>query len=87
MLIGKKSDSLINLGYVYAPYIPMTTTSVISGYTSKNVSRKRKINNIFDLGLDVKDEFSPSKSIMSRYSKKIINNKFYGTIEIKNPTY
>ena len=48
---------------------------------------KRKINKIFDLGLDIKDEFSPSKSIMSRYSKKVINPKFYGTIEIKNPPY
>jgi hypothetical protein len=85
MIIGKKSN--LEQGYVFAPYIPMTTTSVISGYTSKNVSRKQKINKIFDLGLDVKDEFSPSKSIMSRYSKKIINNNFYGTIEIKNPTY
>jgi len=85
MLIGKKSS--LEQGYVYAPYIPVTTTSVISGYTSKNVSRKRKINKIFDLGLDIKDEFSPNKSIMSRYSKKIINNNFYGTIEIKNPTY
>jgi hypothetical protein len=87
MLIGKKSDSLIEPGYVYAPYIPMTTSQVIVDYGSKNISRKRKINNIFDLGLDVKDEFSPSKSIMSRYSKKTINAKYYGTIEIKNPTY
>ena len=52
---------------------------------SKRVNRKRKINKIFDLGLDIKDEFSPSKSIMSRYSKKTINSKYYGTIEIKNP--
>ena len=85
MIIGKKSN--LEQGYVFAPYIPLTTTSVISGYTSKNVSRKRKINKIFGLGLDVKDEFSPSKSIMSRYSKKIINNRFYGAIEIKNPLY
>ena len=42
---------------------------------------------IFDLGLDIKDEFSPSKSIMSRYSKNIIDVKYYGTIEIKKPTY
>ena len=87
MLIDKKSDNLIEPGYVYAPYIPTTTSQVIVGYGSKNKSRKRKINKIFDLGLDVKDEFSPSKSIMSRYSKKIINAKYYGTIEIKNPTY
>jgi hypothetical protein len=85
MLIGKKSS--LEQGYVYAPYIPMTTTSVISGYNSKNVSRKRKINKIFDLGLDIKDEFSPNKSITSRYSTKTINSKYYGTIEIKNPPY
>ena len=86
MLIGKKSS--LEPGYVYAPYIPMTTSQVIVDYgSSKRVNRKRKINKIFDLGLDIKDEFSPGKSIMSRYSKKIINAKYYGTIEIKNPTY
>ena len=82
--IGKKSSDL-NPGYVWAPYIPMTTSQVIVEYGSKNISRKRKINKIFNLVLDIKDGFSPSKSIMSRYSKKIINNNFYGTIEIKNP--
>ena len=85
MLIGKKSDNLIEPGQVYAPYIPIQTTSVVSEYNSKNISRKKKINKIFNLGLDIKDGFSPSKSIMSRYSKKIINNNFYGTIETKNP--
>ena len=86
MLIGKKSN--LEPGYVYAPYIPMTTSQVVVDYgSSKKVNRKRKINNIFDLGLDVKDEFSPSKSIMSRYSKNMVNSKYYGTIEIKNPTY
>ena len=53
---------------------------------SKRVNRKRKINKIFDLGLDIKDEFSPSKSIMSRYSTKMINSKYYETIKIKKPT-
>jgi hypothetical protein len=66
----------------------MTTSQVIVDYgSSKRVNRKKKINKIFDLGLDIKDEFSPSKSIMSRYSKKMVNSKYYGTIEIKNPTY
>ena len=85
MEIGKKSN--LEQGYVWAPYIPINTTSVISGYTSKNTIRKRKISKIFNLGLDVKDEFSPSKSITSRYSTKTINSKYYGTIEIKNPPY
>lgn len=84
MEIGKKSS--LEAGYVYAPYIPMTTTSIVSGYDSKNTTRKRKINRIFDLGLNIKDEFLPSKSIMSRYSKKIINNNYYQPIEIKKPT-
>lgn len=78
MEIGKKSN--LEQGYVWAPYIPINTTSVISGYTSKNTIRKRKISKIFNLGLDVKDEFSPSKSITSRYSTKTINSKYYGTI-------
>ena len=83
MEIGKKSN--LEQGYVWAPYIPINTTSVISGYTSKNTVRKIKISKIFNLGLDIKDEFSPSKSITSRYSTKTINSKYYGTIEIKNP--
>lgn len=71
-------------GYVWVPYI---TAQVIDGYGSKNLSRKRKINKIFELGLDIKDDgLSPSKSVASRYSKKIINNRFYQTIEIKKPT-
>jgi len=89
MKLGKKSSNL-EPGYVFAPYIPVTSSQVIVDYSSsKRVNRKRKINNIFDLGLDIKDYdiFSPSKSIMSRYSKKIINANYYGTIEIKKPTY
>ena len=81
----KTQKSSLEQGYVWAPYIPMTTSQVIVECGSKNTSRKRKINKIFNLSLDIKDGFSPSKSIMSRYSKKTINSKYYGTIEIKNP--
>lgn len=83
MLIGKKSS--LEQGYVYAPYISITKTPSVVGYGFKNISRKRKINKIFDLGLDIKDEFSPNKSIMSRYSKQVINSKYYGYIQIKKP--
>ncbi len=86
MLLGNKSSSL-EQGYVWAPYIPMTTSQVVVEYGSKNINRKRKINKIFDLGLNVKDEFLLNKSIMSRYSKKVINTNYYGTIEIKKPTF
>jgi hypothetical protein len=83
--IGKKSSNL-EPGYVWVPYIPMTTSSEIVEYGSKNVNRKRTISKIFDLGLNVKDEFSLNKSIMSRYSKNIIKIRYYKNIEIKKPT-
>ena len=83
--IGKKSSNL-EPGYVWAPYIPMTTSSVIVEYGSKNVNRKRTISKIFDLDLNVKDEFSPNKSIISRYSKNVIKSRYYKNIEIKKPT-
>lgn len=86
MMIGKKLNDLIEPGYVYAPYIPIVNSTVIVDYSSsKRVNRKKKINKIFDLGLDIKDHDILSKSIMSRYSKKIINNNYYGDIETKNP--
>lgn len=84
IIIARKSDSLIEPGYVYAPYIPISTTPQVVWYNSKNIIRKKKINKIFGLSLNIKDEFSPSKSISSRYSTKSI---YYGTIEIKKPTY
>ncbi len=73
--IGKKSSDL-EPGYVWAPYIPMTTNSVISEYTSKNTSRMRKISKIFNLGLDIKDNLFPKKSIASRYSAIQISNPY-----------
>ena len=64
--IGKKSSDL-EPGYVYLPYITMATTPIISEYSSKNIIRKRKINKIFNLGLDIKDNWFPKSSIASRY--------------------
>lgn len=64
----------------------MTTSSVIVEYGSKNVNRKRKISKIFDLDLKIKDEFSTSKSVIRRHSKKIIKSRYYKNIEIKKLT-
>jgi hypothetical protein len=80
--IGKKSSDL-EPGYVWAPYIPMTTSATIVEYGSKNTSRMRKINKIFNLGLDIKDNWFPKKSISSRYSAVQISNP-YRTIFIDN---
>ena len=71
--IGKKSSDL-EPGYVWAPYIPMTTSATIVEYGSKNTIRKRKINKIFNLGLDI--NWFPKKSISSRYSAIQISNPY-----------
>lgn len=81
--IGKKSSNL-EPGYVWAPYIPMTKNPVIIGRSFKTILRKKKINKIFDLGLNIKvDYFSPNKSLSSRYSAVRIKNT-YKTIFMHN---
>ena len=57
-LIGHKGDSLLDTGYIYAPYIPLQLTPTI--YNA--------------------DNFAPVKGIMTRYAKKMVNNRYYGAI-------
>ncbi len=72
IIIGKKSLNL-EPGIIFAPYISVTSTTIINGYGTINIRRKIKINNIFKLELDIDDEFQLSNTIVSRYSKKNIN--------------
>jgi len=78
--IGKKSDTLES-GYVFAPYIVSNSFGVI--VESKQTTRMRKLNKIYKKDREIKgDIFSPSKSIQSRYSKKLVNNNFYGVVTV-----
>ena len=58
IIIGHKGKSLLDTGYIYAPYIPMQLTPTI--YNPEN--------------------FAPVKGIMTRYAKKCVNNRFYGSV-------
>ena len=60
ILIGHKGDSLLDKGYIYAPYVPMQLTPVI--YNSAN--------------------FAPVRGIITRYAKKVVNNRFYGAVRV-----
>ena len=60
VLIGHKGTSLLDTGYVYAPYVPLQLTPTM--YNPFN--------------------FTPIKGIMTRYAKKVVNNRFYGMITI-----
>lgn len=62
ILMGHKGTSLLDTGYIYAPYVPMQLTpTMYNPFT-----------------------FAPVKGIMTRYAKKVVNNRFYGVIKIKN---
>ena len=60
VLVGHKGKSLLDTGYVYAPYVPLQLTPTM--YNPFN--------------------FAPIKGIMTRYAKKMVNNRFYGKITI-----
>jgi len=60
ILVGHKGKSLLDTGYIYAPYVPLQLTPTLQ--------------NPFN--------FAPTKGIMTRYAKKMVNNRFYGNIRV-----
>jgi len=65
-VIGHKGKSLLDTGYIYAPYVPLQLTPTM--YNPFN--------------------FAPVKGIMTRYAKKVVNNRFYGAIRVDGvPTF
>jgi hypothetical protein len=66
VIIGHKGKSLLDTGYIYAPYVPMQLTPTMF--------------NPFN--------FAPVKGIMTRYAKKVVNNRFYGHVRVDGvPTF
>jgi hypothetical protein len=61
VLIGHKGKSLLDAGYVYAPYVPLQLTPTMF--------------NPFNM--------TPIKGIMTRYAKKMVNNRYFGVIDVK----
>ena len=60
VLVGHKGTSLLDTGYIYAPYVPLQLTPTM--YNPFN--------------------FTPIKGIMTRYAKKMVNNRFYARITV-----
>lgn len=60
MIIGHKGKSLLDTGYIYAPYVPLQLTPTM--YNPFN--------------------FAPVKGIMTRYAKKMVNNRYYGHVRV-----
>ena len=60
VLMGHKGTSLLDTGYIYAPYVPLQLTPTM--YNPFN--------------------FTPIKGIMTRYAKKMVNNRFYARITV-----
>jgi hypothetical protein len=64
ILVGHKGKSMLDTGFIYAPYVPLQLTPTI--YNQFN--------------------FAPVKGIMTRYAKKMVNNKFYGQVRVDGLT-
>jgi len=60
VIVGHKGKSLLDAGYIYAPYVPLQLTPTM--YNPFN--------------------FTPIKGIMTRYAKKMVNNRYYGVIDV-----
>jgi len=60
LLMGHKGTSILDTGYIYAPYVPLQLTPTM--YNPFN--------------------FTPIKGIMTRYAKKLVNNKYYALITV-----
>jgi hypothetical protein len=61
LLIGHKGKSLLDAGYIYAPYVPLQLTPTMY--------------NPFTM--------TPIKGIMTRYAKKMVNNRYFGVINVQ----
>ena len=59
-IIGHHGKSLLDTGYIYAPYVPMALTPTM--YNPFN--------------------FAPIKGIVTRFAKKLVNNRFYGHVRV-----
>jgi hypothetical protein len=64
IIIGHKGKSLLDAGYIYAPYVPLQLTPTM--YNPFN--------------------FTPIKGIMTRYAKKMVNNRYFGLINVNGLT-
>ena len=60
VIVGHKGKSLLDTGFIYAPYVPLQLTPTM--YNPFN--------------------FAPVKGIMTRYAKKVVNNRFYGHLRV-----
>ena len=60
IIIGHKGKSLLDAGYIYAPYVPLQLTPTM--YNPFN--------------------FTPIKGIMTRYAKKMVNNRYFGVVNV-----
>ena len=60
IIIGHKGKSLLDAGYIYAPYVPLQLTPTM--YNPFN--------------------FKPIKGIMTRYAKKMVNNRYFGVVNV-----
>lgn len=62
VLVGHKGTSLLDTGYIFAPYIALALSPVLTDPTN----------------------FTNVRGVMTRYAKKLVNNRYYGLVFVDN---
>lgn len=79
----KKGSTFLDIGYVYAPYIPMEVTPIIQttlqplnprGDVIKKLLRRAGIR------LKSSEIFSPRKGLTTRYAHKQVQPSYFGSV-------
>ena len=95
-LVGKQGKSILDSGYIYAPYIPMVTTPT---FTADDFAKKTKNSPLEDLVEGVFEEEikagelkrvrkdppadgGPSRVVRNRHKITLIRPEYFSTVKI-----
>ena len=81
--ISKKGKNSMEAGYIWAPYVPINEVEIIQKHHIMKVKEWLKRNSysaIIEEGFIDQGKYI----VESRYASKMINNKFYGVVNVES---
>lgn len=81
IITGYKGKQILDTGYFYAPYAPVTKAPVIMG-----AETFVRVDDPWNIPIPIQSTFNPNKGIMTRYGKKMLEEgaKFYDRLSVSN---
>lgn len=80
ILQGVKAKTFLDVGYVFAPYVPLVITPIMGSSRSKRL--KKAGIKVVPKTILADEDFLPRKGILTRYGTKPVNASYYGTLTI-----